>query len=83
MSESVSTIKPGIVSAYLVGAEGGFVLIDTGLASQWEKLEGKLQAEGCLPGKLKLVAITHGDFDHTGLCRRRERHTEIKTLGGR
>jgi hypothetical protein len=29
------------------------------------------------------IAITQGDFDHTGLCRRRERHTEIKTLGGR
>jgi len=34
----------------------------------WETLENKLTTAGCLPGKLKLVIITHGDFDHTGNC---------------
>jgi hypothetical protein len=41
MGESVSTIKPGIANSYLVGAEGRFVLIDTGLASQCETLGGR------------------------------------------
>jgi glyoxylase-like metal-dependent hydrolase (beta-lactamase superfamily II) len=34
----------------------------------WEKLESELMSAGCLPDKLKLVILTHGDFDHTGNC---------------
>ena len=38
------------------------------MAFHWEKLEEALQSAGCLPGKLKLVLITHGDRDHIGNC---------------
>ena len=27
-----------------------------------------MMAAGCLPDKLKLVVLTHGDFDHAGNC---------------
>ena len=56
------------VNAFLIKANDGFILIDTGLAIHWEKLENELISSGCLPDKLKLVVITHGDFDHTGNC---------------
>ncbi|RLI67201.1 hypothetical protein DRO91_10540, partial [Candidatus Heimdallarchaeota archaeon] len=29
-------------------------------------LERELEKAGCKPGDLKLVVLTHGDFDHTG-----------------
>jgi glyoxylase-like metal-dependent hydrolase (beta-lactamase superfamily II) len=68
MNEKIKIIELGFVNAFLVRTKDSFVLIDTGLAQQWEKLEIELTAAGCLPDKLKLVVITHGDFDHTGNC---------------
>jgi glyoxylase-like metal-dependent hydrolase (beta-lactamase superfamily II) len=66
MNDNIKIINLDFVNAYLLKAEGGFVLIDTGLPYQWEKLENELLSYGCLPDKLKLVIITHGDWDHTG-----------------
>jgi len=68
MNDKIKIIELGFVNAFLVRTKDGFVLIDTGLAQQWEKLEIELTSAGCLPDKLKLVVITHGDFDHTGNC---------------
>jgi glyoxylase-like metal-dependent hydrolase (beta-lactamase superfamily II) len=68
MDDKIRIIELGIANAFLVRVRDGFVLIDTGLPSQWEKLEAELTSAGCLPDKLKLVVITHGDFDHTGNC---------------
>lgn len=64
----ITTINLGLVNAYLVKAGGGFVLVDTGLPGQWPQLEAALNAAGCLPDKLRLVVITHGDWDHIGNC---------------
>jgi glyoxylase-like metal-dependent hydrolase (beta-lactamase superfamily II) len=66
--EDIKTIKMIFVNAFLVKASEGYVLIDTGLPVFWEKLEHELLSAGCLPDKLKLVVITHGDMDHTGNC---------------
>lgn len=54
------------VNAYLVRIEGGFVLIDTGLALNRKKLMKAIREEGCGAGDLKLIVITHGDADHCG-----------------
>jgi hydroxyacylglutathione hydrolase len=66
--EEIKTIELTFVNAFLVTLNDGFILIDTGLAMHWEKLESQLLSLGCLPDKLKLVIITHGDMDHTGNC---------------
>jgi len=68
--DDVTIIQMTFVNAFLVKVKEGFILIDTGLAMHWEKLESELMSAGCLPDKLKLVVITHGDFDHTGNCAR-------------
>jgi glyoxylase-like metal-dependent hydrolase (beta-lactamase superfamily II) len=47
----------------LLKAEGGCLLIDTGCSSGRKELEKEL-AE--CAGELKLIVLTHGDFDHTG-----------------
>jgi len=54
------------VNCYLLGVDDGFVLVDTGMRSHRAALEERLSAEGCAPGTLKLIVITHGDFDHIG-----------------
>jgi hydroxyacylglutathione hydrolase len=56
----------GSVNCYLVGTDAGYVLIDTGGSNGRTKLERELESAGCEPGHLKLIALTHGDFDHAG-----------------
>jgi len=56
----------GTVNCYLVATGSGFVLVDTGSSNRRAELESELAAAGCRPGDLKLVVLTHGDFDHTG-----------------
>lgn len=54
------------VNAYLIKTDLGFVLVDTAMRSQQATLEKRLAEEGCTPGSLKLILITHGDVDHIG-----------------
>ena len=56
----------GSVNCYLANTANGYVLIDTGCAKQRADLDKELASAGCRPGDLKLVVLTHGDFDHTG-----------------
>jgi glyoxylase-like metal-dependent hydrolase (beta-lactamase superfamily II) len=56
----------GAVNCYLVDTGSGFVLIDTGASNKRAELETELTSAGCTPGKLNLILLTHGDFDHTG-----------------
>jgi len=56
----------GSVNCYLIETEAGFILIDTGCSNRRAELEKQLESAGCRPGDLKLIALTHGDFDHTG-----------------
>jgi glyoxylase-like metal-dependent hydrolase (beta-lactamase superfamily II) len=56
----------GRVNCYLLKTEAGYVLIDTGVSSQRAVLEKELLNARCQPGNLKLIILTHGDFDHTG-----------------
>jgi len=72
MQEEIKTIrlalpfKMGSVNCYLIETETGFILIDTGGSNKRSELEKELENAGCQPGSLKLIVLTHGDFDHTG-----------------
>jgi glyoxylase-like metal-dependent hydrolase (beta-lactamase superfamily II) len=68
MGEDLRVINLGFVNAFLAKTEDGFILVDTGVPQKWKQLEKVLISAGCLPDKLKLVLITHGDYDHTGNC---------------
>jgi len=58
--------RMGSVNCYLVKTKTGHILIDTGGSNKRNDLEKELESAGCQPGNLKLIFITHGDFDHTG-----------------
>ena len=59
-------LRMGTVNCYLLQGDDGAVLIDTGSANRREELLSQLEMAGVAAGTLKLIAITHGDFDHTG-----------------
>jgi hydroxyacylglutathione hydrolase len=54
------------VNCYLVRISSGFILIDTGRANKRNAIEKELESADCHPGNLKLIVLTHGDFDHSG-----------------
>ena len=56
----------GSVNCYIVKTDEGFVLIDTGASNRRKDVEKELEGAGCRPGDLRLIILTHGDFDHTG-----------------
>ena len=58
--------KLGSVNCYLIETDTGYILIDTGCSNKRTDLEKELESAGCKPGNLKLIVLTHGDFDHTG-----------------
>lgn len=72
MTESITIITlplplgMGSVNCYLIGTGAGFILIDSGGSNAREKLLEELKKAGCQAGSLKLIILTHGDFDHTG-----------------
>jgi hydroxyacylglutathione hydrolase len=68
MTQGITTIATSIVNCYLLKAAAGFILIDTGISFQRGALKKALDRAGCKPGDLKLIIITHADFDHTGNC---------------
>jgi hydroxyacylglutathione hydrolase len=72
MSQTITPISlllpfgMGTVNCYLLPTGDGFALIDTGAPNSRTSLDKELERHGCHPGLLKLILITHGDFDHIG-----------------
>jgi glyoxylase-like metal-dependent hydrolase (beta-lactamase superfamily II) len=58
--------RMGSVNCYLLEAEDSYLLIDTGGANARSDLERELVDAGCERDTLRLIVLTHGDFDHTG-----------------
>jgi glyoxylase-like metal-dependent hydrolase (beta-lactamase superfamily II) len=58
--------KLGSVNCYLINNGSSYILIDTGSSNRRSELEQELENAGCKPGNLKLIILTHGDFDHIG-----------------
>jgi glyoxylase-like metal-dependent hydrolase (beta-lactamase superfamily II) len=61
-----TTTIPLKVPCYLVKTKSGFIMVDTGDASDCATLEKELDHAAVTPENLKLVILTHGDFDHAG-----------------
>lgn len=65
MAQAIQII-PLKVPCFLVKIGPGILLIDSGDASDRTRLIQELERAGVQPGNLKLVILTHGDFDHSG-----------------
>lgn len=73
MEQEITRLDLGGVNCYLAKAGEGFLLFDTGgfltmdrqMTNRRDLLEKGLEQAGCVPGRVKLVILTHGDSDHT------------------
>ncbi len=59
-------LRMGRVNSYLIQNPAGYFLVDTGGSNARKELLRELESIGCKPHSLKLVILTHGDFDHIG-----------------
>jgi len=59
-------IRLSMVNCYLLKTGQSYALVDTGVSWRRRLLREALDTAGCKPGDLKIILITHGDFDHTG-----------------
>lgn len=70
MTQEITTINLNFIfvsaNCYLIKGGDGYVLIDTGFSWHRRGIERELGKAGCRPGNLKLIIITHADFDHVG-----------------
>ena len=64
--EAITSISFDMANCYLLRGRHGFVLVDTGLPSNRARIDHRIEAAGCRPGDLRLIVLTHGDYDHAG-----------------
>ena len=56
------------MNCYLLKTGDTYFMVDAGVSFYRGAMKKALKQAGCRPGDLKLVVITHGDYDHTGSC---------------
>ena len=66
VGQRVQAIGLAGVNCYLLAAGDGFVLIDTGKPESRAAIDKRLSDAGCAAGRLRLIVLTHGDYDHAG-----------------
>ena len=66
LSMKINTLTFGGVNCYLLSNDSEFLLIDTSFSKNRVDVEKGLESAGCKPGNLRLILLTHGDFDHSG-----------------
>jgi glyoxylase-like metal-dependent hydrolase (beta-lactamase superfamily II) len=65
-SDSVTTIALSMANCYLIHSATGFFMVDTGLPNRRADIDRAIATAGCHVGDLRLIILTHGDYDHAG-----------------
>lgn len=71
-------------NCYLVVVDSIIVLVDAGLPRTWPVLKEALSVIGASPDDIGAVVLTHGHFDHVGMCDRliTEHHVRVHVHDG-
>ena len=75
MSLQIIPFVTGINTSYII-KDQGIVMVDGAPFKKASSFTGLLERHGIKPGEIKLIVLTHGDFDHVGGVRK------IKELTG-
>src|SRR5688572_30494333 len=66
----IHRIEHAFTNFYLIEDGPRLTLVDTGLPTSWEPLEGALQRLGRRMDQIEAVVLTHAHFDHVGVAER-------------
>jgi glyoxylase-like metal-dependent hydrolase (beta-lactamase superfamily II) len=70
LAPGVETVKDGFVSAFLIDAgPGSVVLVDAGHDAAARAIVAALQRRGLTPASVAAIFLTHGHGDHTAGCK--------------
>jgi len=85
--ESITVVAPGVhrlqrasVNCYLIESDDGITLVDGGVPGMWRTLLRALGGIGATPDDIDAVILTHGHFDHVGMCDRLLRDHALRPL---
>jgi glyoxylase-like metal-dependent hydrolase (beta-lactamase superfamily II) len=70
VTDGVYLLERANVNCYLLVDDDGIVLVDAGLPRTWPCLIEALESFGATPDDIDAVVLTHGHFDHVGMCDR-------------
>ncbi len=76
ITEGVYRVPARAANTYLVEAEKGLVLVDTGLPGSEKKILSTIDSIGRKPADVKLVLLTHRHLDHIGSAAALKRETD-------
>ncbi len=66
VAEGVYRVPARAANAYLVEADNGLVLVDTGMPGSEKRILNAITGLGREPGDVKLILLTHRHLDHIG-----------------
>ena len=75
IAEGVFRVPARHANTYLVEADNGLVLVDTGMPGSEKKILGAIASLGRKPRDVKLVLLTHRHLDHIGSAAAVKRET--------
>jgi len=65
-NSEITRINLGGFNCYTLRCDRGFILIDNGIPEKRDVLKKGILAAGYQPEDIRLILLTHGDYDHVG-----------------
>jgi glyoxylase-like metal-dependent hydrolase (beta-lactamase superfamily II) len=73
----VHRIEDASVNWYLVEADDGLTIVDTGVPRSWDSLQRVLGEIGRRASEIRALVLTHAHFDHIGFAERARRQLGV------
>ena len=77
VADGVHRVEDSFTNWYLVQDGSRLTIIDTGVPSSWESLQGALAQLGRRDADVEAVVLTHGHFDHLGFAERARTQLQV------